>query len=259
MRIVPIPCLQDNYAYLVICESTKRAAVVDPSEAAPVLAAAAREGVDLVAIWCTHHHYDHTGGNAALVAKLGPIEVTAHATDKGRVPEQTIELEAGNHIQLGDEVHAEVMHVPGHTTGAIAYYLPDVPAVFTGDTLFCAGCGRLFEGTPPMMYASLVNLAGLPAATKVYCGHEYTVKNLQFAREVEPENDAIGNRLRRAEAIRGQGRPTVPSTIGEERATNPFLRVEVLDVMKAARAAEHNAGSAPFEVFAALRRWKDRY
>jgi hydroxyacylglutathione hydrolase len=225
MRVVPVPCLKDNYAYLVVCENTGEAAVVDASEPEPVLAAVKREGVKLVAIWATHHHMDHVGGNEAVVKAGGICEVTAHASDRGRVPEQTRFLETGDVVSVG-EVKARVHHIPGHTLGAVAYILEreGERAVFTGDTLFLAGCGRLFEGTPAQMHTSLQALAALPGDTRVYCGHEYTAANLRFARHVEPSNPAL--------AGGDPSVPSVPGTIAHELATNPFLRVRQPEIRK---------------------------
>jgi hydroxyacylglutathione hydrolase len=240
MRIVAIPCLKDNYAYLVICEATRRAAVVDPSEAAPVLAAVREAGVDLRAIWNTHHHWDHTGGNEELAKTVSGLEVVAHDSDRGRVPAQTHFVGEGDTVSVG-QLSAQIIHNPGHTTGAISYHIADPGAVFTGDTLFAAGCGRLFEGTPADMHRSLTKLASLPAHTQVYCGHEYTEKNLVFAAEAEKDNRAIAERQARVAGLRKQGLPSVPFTMAEEKATNPFVR----------------AGSV--ERLGELRAWKDRF
>lgn len=263
MRIVPIACLKDNYAYLVICEATRSAAVVDPSEAGPVRAAVEREGVTLAALWLTHHHWDHVGGNQDLLRAHPGLEVVGHASDKGRIPGQTRMIEDGEEVALGSEVRARIIHNPGHTSGAISYHVAAAEgghgAVFTGDTLFLAGCGRLFEGTPAQMHTSLARLAALPDATRVYCGHEYAAANLRFAAAVEPGNEAVQARARAVEQARAQGAPSVPGTMTEERATNPFLRAHVPAVAAAARAAEPAASDTEVEVFAALRRWKDRF
>lgn len=251
MRVVPIPCLSDNYAYLVAAEGSSEALVVDPSEAEPVLAALEREGLTLVAILATHHHFDHVGGIEALRAKLGPLPVYAHTSDEGRVPAQTEHVEEGRAFRVAG-LDFTALHVPGHTTGALAYCAQD--AVFTGDTLFVAGCGRLFEGTPAMMHDSLSGkLARLPPSTRVYCGHEYTVSNLRFAVHAEPENAAAAAKLERAKATRERGEPTVPSTIADELATNPFLRVHEPTL----RA--HFAGASDAEVFASVRAAKDNF
>lgn len=259
MRIVPVACLRDNYAYLVICEATGQAAVVDPSEAEPVLAAVREEKVSLQAIWNTHHHWDHTGGNKKLLDALPQLSVVAHASDKGRVPGQSHFAEEGEELTLGEEVRATVIHNPGHTSGAISFFSADPGVVFTGDTLFAAGCGRLFEGSPAQMYASLGRLAELPPPTLVYCGHEYTQANLRFAREVEPESAAIGERSEKVGALRRRGEPSVPFTIADELATNPFLRATSAQVIARVKEVEPPADDSPAEVFAALRRWKDRF
>jgi hydroxyacylglutathione hydrolase len=262
MRIVPIACLKDNYAYLVICEATRSAAVVDPSEAGPVLAAVQREDVTLAAIWQTHHHWDHVGGNQDLLRAHPGLEVVGHASDQGRIPGQTTLLEDGAEVAVG-EVRARIIHNPGHTSGAISYHVAGAEAghgaVFTGDTLFLAGCGRLFEGSPAQMHTSLTRLAALPDETRVYCGHEYTASNLRFAAAVEPHNEAVQARAHTVERMRAAGAPSVPGTMADERATNPFLRVDLPAVAAAARAAEPAASDAPVEIFAALRRWKDRF
>lgn len=219
MRVVVVPCLSDNFAYLVIDDATHLAAVVDPGEAAPVEVALTSEGVTLAAIWATHHHRDHVGGTAALVAAHPGIAVVAGERDADRIEHVTgmsIErLGDGATTQLGT-LTATAIHNPGHTLGAISFHVED--AVFTGDTLFAAGCGRLFEGDAAMMHASLQRLAALPPETRVYFGHEYTAANLRFAAAAEPGNADVAGR---AQALPS---PSTPSTIAIERATNPFLR-----------------------------------
>lgn len=258
MRIVPISCLEDNYAYLVVCETTGKAAVVDPSEPQPILDAARREGVDLVAIWNTHHHWDHTGGNKGLLDAMPELEVVAHESDRSRVPGQTTFAADGDQVSLGDEIRARIIHNPGHTSGAISFHVADHAAVFTGDTLFLGGCGRIFEGTPAEMHQSLARLAALPDDTRIYCGHEYTAANLRFAAKLEPDNPALVERRRRIDGLREQGQPTVPGTIAEERDTNPFLRADSPAVQVAVRDNEPPEDDTPVAVFAAVRRWKDR-
>lgn len=263
MRVVPVPCLSDNYAYLVICRARGVAAIVDPGEAAPVLAAVAAEGVTLTAVWATHHHPDHVGGVSALVAAVPGLEVVAHAHDRARVPAATRTVEDGDTVTLG-QLGARVFYNPGHTLGAISYLVTgpaDHPgALFTGDTLFGAGCGRLFEGDAAMMAGSLDRLAALPPEVLVYFGHEYTVANLRFAAAVEPDEPAVAARAAHAAARRADGLPTTPSTIGLERATNPFVRGRVPAVIAAAQAQEPDlGGDDPAAVFATLRRWKDRF
>jgi hydroxyacylglutathione hydrolase len=251
MRVIPVPCLSDNYAYLVTADGARDAFVVDPSESAPVIDALERAGLRLVAIVNTHHHPDHVGGNEGLLVKYGPLPVYAHASDVGRVPAQTEHVDEGRAFEVAG-LTLDPLHVPGHTTGAVAYHVDG--GVFTGDTLFVAGCGRLFEGTPAMMHESLsAKLGRLPPATKVYCGHEYTVQNLRFAVHAEPDNRAAKDKLERAKALRARGEPTVPSTIGEELETNPFLRCGSPSL------SERFPGKDEVEVLAAVRKAKDGF
>jgi hydroxyacylglutathione hydrolase len=271
MKVVPVPCLRDNYAYLVICPRSGEAAIVDPGEAGPVEDAVAEHGVSLRAIWCTHHHADHVGGAAALLARFGKLEVVAHARDRERIDAANRLVEDGDVVTLGT-LRAAIIHNPGHTAGAISYWVaPEKgpPAVFTGDTLFGGGCGRLFEGTAEQMYASLSRLAALDPETRVYFGHEYTAANLRFAEAVEPENSAIVQRrqeLATGPAAIWPARPsegvivTTPSTIGEERATNPFLRTAEPMIIQAAKKREPDRdSSSASSVFAIVRGWKDRF
>ncbi len=247
MRVVAVPCLKDNYAYLVI-EGTE-CAVVDPGEAPPVEATLARERLTLRAIWLTHHHGDHVGGVPALVAARPGIPVVAGARDAEKIKGVTVTLRDGDPTALGG-LTATAIANPGHTLGGISFHVGD--AVFTGDTLFGGGCGRMFEGDPAMMHASLMRLAALPPDTLVYFGHEYTAANLRFAAAVEPANADV---LQRAG---GLPTPSTPSTVAVERATNPFLRCAERAVIAA--AADHGAATAdPATVFGALRRWKDSF
>ncbi len=257
MRIVSVPCLSDNFAYLVTCPTTGATAVVDPGEPGPIEAALAAAGLTPTAIWATHHHPDHVGGVAGLAARFPGVAVIGHASDAARIAGLTRGVVAGDRVALG-ALTATIIENPGHTSGAISYLIEadGEAAVFTGDTLFGAGCGRMFEGTPPQMHASLARLAALPPATRVYFGHEYTAANLRFAAAVEPGNPAIAARAAAIDAAR----PTTPSTIADERATNPFLRVAEPAVRAAAVAFDAAVDPADgAAVFGAIRRWKDGF
>ncbi len=232
MKVTPVPCYADNYAYLV--ESGTCRVVVDASEGAPVLAAIDAAGGTLTAILATHHHHDHVDGNGALLARFPGTPVYGHGSDRGRIPGQTEYLEDGATFSLGS-LTIRALHVPGHTTGALTYVVTEGAepgAAFTGDTLFAAGCGRLFEGTPADMARSLGKLAALPADTRVYCGHEYTESNLAFAAHAEPCNAAVQAKVAEVAALRANGHPSVPSTIGSELATNPFIRTREPELRK---------------------------
>jgi len=257
-RVVPVPCLSDNYAYLVVCERTNLAAIVDPGEPRPILDAIARAGVQPAAIWATHHHPDHVGGIEGVCVAVGPLEVVAHRRDTSRVPRASRLVEDGDEVAVGD-VRARIVHNPGHTLGAISYVIDGDPgAVFTGDTLFAAGCGRLFEGTAEMMWTSLSRLTALPPDTRVYFGHEYTAANLRFAAVVEPDSAAVAERATAVAAARARHQPTTPSTVADELATNPFVRAGEPAVQRAARARSAEA-SSPTDVLAAIRSWKDGF
>lgn len=256
MRVLIVPCLQDNYAYLISRDGSREALVVDPSEAEPVAAALDRAGLELVGILNTHHHWDHTGGNEELCQRFGELPVYGHASDAGRIPLLSQKLAHGERFEAAG-LSFQALHVPGHTSGAVAYVTGD--AVFTGDTLFAAGCGRLFEGTPGQMYESLnEKLGALPDATRVYCGHEYTASNLRFAAFVEPGNAEVRAKAERVRALCERGEPTVPSTIGEERLTNPFMRCESEEIQRSVSSRLVGSGG-PVEVLAAVRAAKDAF
>lgn len=255
MRVVPVPCLKDNYAYLLVAENGD-AAIIDASEAEPVLAAVAREGVNPRAIWSTHHHHDHVGGNEALAAEW-QVEVVGHVSDQGRLPALSRGIDTGDRVGVGD-LEATCLHIPGHTLGAVAYFVQKEGqgAVFTGDTLFIAGCGRLFEGTPGQMFASLSRLAELPKDTRVFCGHEYTESNLRFAAHLDPENASVASARAAAAALRAEGKPTVGTSIGHELEVNPFLRVRA-PYARATLGIPEDADDV--QAFAAIRKAKDSF
>ena len=252
--ILPIPAFNDNYIWLVRDQGPE-AVVVDPGDAGPVLERLSRDGLRLAAILITHHHGDHVGGVAELVARY---RCPVYGPASERIPAMSHPLREGDQVDLAaPALRLNVIEVPGHTAGHIAYLGEGF--AFVGDTLFAGGCGRLFEGTPAQMLASLEKLAKMPAATRIYCAHEYTVNNLRFARAVEPDNPDLASRQAKVVALRSEGRPTIPSTIGEEITTNPFLRTRVQSV---ARAAQDHAGGnllTPEAVFAEVRRWKDGF
>ena len=236
LEIVRIPALSDNYVWLVHEPASGETMVVDPAEAAPVLAAADARGWRIGQIWNTHWHPDHTGGNADVKAATGAT-ISGPAAELARIPTLDVQLREGDRVSIGG-IAADVIETPGHTAGHIAFHLPSEAVAFTGDTLFAMGCGRLFEGTPADMHASLRKLVALPDDTAVYCGHEYTLSNARFAHSVEPDNAAIADRLRAVEAMRAANEATVPTTIAAERATNPFLRAGDADELGRLRAAK---------------------
>lgn len=257
MKILPIPCLKDNYAYLLICEQTRQAAVIDPAEAGPVLSVLEQQQVSLQAILNTHHHWDHTGGNPGLLQYFPELEVFGHALDQGRIPGQTRFLRGGDAFQLG-ALELQVLHNPGHTRGAISYRVGH--ALFTGDTLFGGGCGRTFEGTAAEMYHSLQEvIAAEDPQTLIYFGHEYTLRNLEFALWVEPHSPALRQRLHEVQRLRQRGLPTVPSQLTLEQATNPFLRCQQAAVKAWACTQEPGLDPQPEAVFRVLRAAKDQF
>jgi len=236
IEIIRIPALSDNYIWLAHEPVSGETVVIDPAVAEPVLEEAARRGWQISQIWNTHWHPDHIGGNEGIKAATGCI-VTAPAAEAGRIPTLDRTVGEGDMVRLG-ELQGEVLDVPAHTAGHIAYYLPTEAVIFVGDTLFAMGCGRLFEGTPAQMHDNLQRLAQLPDETRVYCAHEYTLSNGRFALTVEPENAALQARMMRVEADRAVDMPTVPTTIGEERATNPFMRAASAAELAARREAK---------------------
>ena len=222
LEIVAVPAFADNYLWLVHDPVSGDTAVVDPGDAVPVLAAAEARGWRIGQVWNTHWHPDHTGGNAAVVAATGAT-LSAPADEAARIANIDVPLSDGDTVQIGAHV-GEVWAVPGHTLGHIALVFRDAGVAFVGDTMFAMGCGRLFEGTPEQMFASLGRLASLPPETKLYCAHEYTLSNARFAAAQFPNDAPIAERLAEVEAMRERGEATVPTTVAAERATNPFLR-----------------------------------
>jgi len=223
MLVRAVPALTDNYIWVLVNPSTRDALVVDPGEAAPALAVLQDLGATPRAVLLTHHHGDHVGGVPDLVRAHRGLEVMASSLDRERLSFVTRGVHDGEELEvIGTKVRC--LSVPGHTRGAVAYHLAALGAVFTGDTLFTCGCGRLFEGTPAQMLASLDRLAALPRETQVYCGHEYTEKNVRFALTLEPEHEGLRARLARVQSLRRGGEPTVPAPLELELATNPFLR-----------------------------------
>lgn len=248
LRVERIPTLSDNYTYLLICDVSGDAAVVDAPEVDPVVRRVEATGARVTQILSTHHHPDHSAANPEL-AKRWHAPVLGHVSDRERLPGFTRGLEEGDTIAVGREV-ARILHIPAHTRGHIAYVFDDALAVFSGDTLFAAGCGRLFEGTPEMMHASLAKFAPLPDEMRVYCGHEYTESNLVFAQHAEPDNLAVQLKLDRVREIRKRraadwhdatpDEMTIPSTLGDERATNPFVRAATIAELGERRSRKDN-------------------
>lgn len=256
LAVLTVPAFNDNYLWII--HDGVHAAVVDPGDAGPVREALAAHALSLTAILLTHHHADHIGGVASLLAEW-PVPVYGPRNDA--IAFVTEALDEGDHIKVaGLDLELDVLEVPGHTRGHIAYVrrAPGADWLFCGDTLFAGGCGRLFEGTPAQMAESLAKLAALPDDTLVYCAHEYTVANLKFAQAVEPDNQGLALRLQDAAEKRGTRLPTVPSTIGLEKGTNPFLRYTEPGVVQSlVDAGRLEAGASPVQAFAALREWKN--
>jgi len=253
LEILTIPCLSDNYAFLAHDAASGETALIDAPEAAPILAALAGKGWNLTQVLLTHHHWDHVEGLAEILA-AHPAKVTGAAADAHRLPPLDAQVSEGDSVQIGGET-GQVIDVSGHTVGHIAYYFPGNHAVFTADSLMALGCGRVFEGTMPMMWASLSKLAALPPETVIYSGHEYTQANGRFAETIDPDNPALQQRIRDIATARAAGQPTVPSTLELELATNPFLRAGDPGV----QAHLGMTGADPAEVFAEIRRRKDSF
>ncbi|HWT72322.1 MAG TPA: hydroxyacylglutathione hydrolase [Oxalicibacterium sp.] len=255
LNVLTVPAFNDNYLWLI--HDGEHAVVVDPGDAAPILAALKANHLSLTAILTTHHHADHVGGVETL---LQTFDVPVYGPARDRIPAVTQKLQEGDVVTLEKPgLRFRVIDVPGHTLGHIAYYEQEHSWLFCGDTLFAGGCGRLFEGTPAQMLSSLDKLAALPDDTRVYCAHEYTLSNLRFAQAAEPGNPAITERLRTEQAKRDRHVPTVPSSIGLEKTTNPFLRAREASVIAQLRHENKLRDGDPVAAFAALREWKNNF
>ena len=253
LTILQIPVLTDNYIYLIHDPVSKETAVIDPALSEPVLEVLDKKGWRLTYILNTHHHWDHVGGNLELKQKTG-CKIIAADSDRDRIPGIDSGVSDGDVISLGRH-QARIIATPGHTSGHIVYYFAKDGVLFCGDTLFVMGCGRLFEGTPEQMYDSLQKLQALPPATRIYCTHEYSQANGRFALSVEPDNVQLQQKMPKVQALRAENLPTVPSTIAQEIATNPFFRTDSLTIQKTLGLA----GKTPVEVFTELRKRKDTF
>ena len=253
LEIVLVPMLRDNYAYLIHSYDTGATAILDPSEAEPALQMARRMDWRITHILDTHHHPDHCGGNLGIKQATG-AKVVGPAYDKDRIPGIDVAVDEKSGFELGGHP-AQVLFIPGHTKGHIAFHFKDSQAVFCGDTLFSIGCGRMFEGTSDVMWPSLMKLRALPDETKVYCGHEYTEANIRFAVTADPENAALRRRAEEVKRLRAEGRATIPAKLGEEKAANPFLRADDPALM----ARFGGKDRAPHQVFGAIRAAKDNF
>jgi hydroxyacylglutathione hydrolase len=235
LEIVPVPVLRDNYVWLVHDPDSGETVAVDPSVAEPVLEAAAARGWTISQVWNTHWHPDHTGGNDAIRSATG-CTITGPA-EAERVSKMDRIVAGGDRAKIG-EIHAELIDIPAHTAGHVAFHLPAAEVAFTGDTLFAMGCGRLFEGDAAQMHANMQRLAALPPETRIYCGHEYTLANGEFALTVEPDNETLVRRVEEVRQARERGEVTLPTTIALERTTNPFMRARSVEELAARRAAK---------------------
>lgn len=253
LQVHQFPCLSDNYGYLIHDAESQLTAAIDTPEIEPLNAALKQLNWKLTHIFNTHHHFDHAGGNLALKTQW-QCQIIGSKTDADRIPGIDILVGDGDGFDFGGH-KVEVIDVSGHTLGHIAYYFPDDTVLFSGDALFALGCGRLFEGTPAQMWQSLQKLLTLPDETLVYCAHEYTQSNARFALSVEPQNDQLQQRSREIDTLRAAGQPTVPSTLGLEKATNPFLRPMSHDLQQTIDMA----GAPLVDVFAKTRQLKDHF
>lgn len=253
MKTVTIPCSFDNYSYLLVCEKTGTAAVVDPTESFTVMRELETYQATLTTVLCTHHHHDHVGDIGILLEEIPSLEVYCHTSDRQRIPHANRFVDHGDNITIGEST-GTVLHTPGHTSGSVCYQYGD--SLFTGDTLFGAGCGRLFEGTPEQMYHSLNKyIARLQDDSKLYFGHEYTIKNLEFALTVDPENGDIQQRLTDLQ----NGTISTPTTLGLEKKTNPFLRGDSNNIKTQLQQSLNKTFQSPLEVFTALRELRNTF
>jgi hydroxyacylglutathione hydrolase len=257
MQVIRISALSDNYIFLLYNLQYNIAAVVDPAESKPVLQQLTKLNCSLVAIFNTHHHHDHVGANQELIKQFPQLIVYGGIEDRGRIPGQQVFLQEGDRVQFADRT-AQVFFLPGHTRAHIAYYFPPVTPgetgeLFCGDTLFAGGCGRLFEGTPAQMVDSLSKLRALPDNTRIWCAHEYTLSNLRFALTVDSENTDLQKRFAEVTAMRQRQEATVPSILGVEKNTNPFLRWDHPSLQSSAKSND------PIETFAKIRGMKDKF
>lgn len=253
LEIRQFPCLQDNYGFLVRCSETGAVAVIDTPEAAVILEEAETQGWPITAIWNTHHHWDHAGGNAAIAQAIGAT-IIAPKAEQATIGHVDQPVSPGDTVMLGKQ-RAHVIDVGGHTLGHIAYWFEDAGVAFVGDSLFALGCGRMFEGTPEQMQAGLARLRDLPPETVIYCAHEYTQANARFALSVDPDNQALQSYARRVDALRAENQPTIPTVLAAECEANPFLRWD--DASLRARLGLQTASDA--QVFAELRQRKDSF
>jgi hydroxyacylglutathione hydrolase len=242
----------------VVDDSSKECGVVDCAEADKVLAAVREHGLKLTTVLPTHYHFDHVGGNEDIVRAIPGLRVYGARGEHGRIPAQTDAVDDGDTVKVGS-LKGRVIGIPAHTNGHVAYYFPQLNAVFTGDTLFIAGCGRVFEGRAQTMVDSLAKLAALPESTQVYCGHEYTEKNLRFALTLEPNNEALKNKYAWTQKVRAEGKYTIPSTIGEEKSFNPFLRTDSPELRASLKKLDPVIGDGRVAIFAKARELKDRF
>ncbi|CAN1123605.1 Probable hydroxyacylglutathione hydrolase 2, chloroplastic [Linum perenne] len=254
LQIELVPCLRDNYAYLLHDADTGTVGVVDPSESVPIIDALTKKNRNLTYILNTHHHYDHTGGNEELKARYG-AKVIGAGVDRERIPGIDIVLNDGDKWMFGSH-EVLVMETPGHTRGHISFYFPGSAAIFTGDTLFSLSCGKLFEGEPEEMHASLKKITSLPDDTKIFCGHEYTLSNSKFAMSIEPNNESLEAYTAEVAHLRSKSLPTIPTTLKVEKACNPFLRTSSTEIRRSLKIPETASDS---EALGAIRRAKDNF